>query len=136
MDLLAVFLALNGAVVLAVGLLAGLALYWTIRRQEREAAWHLLHAGGSTRGVMLLAVAATIRLAALPPSLAWTSALLIVVFAWASTIAMLLGAITGERGFEWSGSPTGRLAFALYVIGVITVLPGFALLVIGLFCSL
>ena len=85
---------------------------------------------------MLLALAATIRLAALPPWLAWTSALLIVVFSWASTVAMLLAAVTGQRGFDWSGSPANRLAFALYVIGVIAVLPGFAILIIGLVSSL
>lgn len=137
MDKLAVYLALNGALVLTLSLLAGLALYGSILRQKHHvAAWHLVHAGGSGRGVMLLALAAIIHLPVLPPwqltALAW----LAIVFVWASMLAMILAALSGERGFGLSGSAMNRLIYVLYALGVVAIFPACLLLIYGLFTAL
>jgi hypothetical protein len=50
MERLAVYLALHGAVVLTVSLVAGLLLHRAIRLEGNVAAWHLAHSGGSGRG--------------------------------------------------------------------------------------
>lgn len=85
---------------------------------------------------MLIALAAIIHLPALPPwqlaALAW----LMIFFAWASTLAMLLAAISGERGFGLSGSNTNKFIFILYGLGVITVFPASFLLIFGLLRAL
>jgi hypothetical protein len=136
MNTLAIFLALNGAAVLTVSLVAGLLLYRAILRQKDEHGWHLLHAGGSGRGVMLLALAATIHLSALPAWLMWSVAGFILFFAWTSTLAMIIVAMTGERGFGWSGPMANKVAFALYATGTAAVLPAFLVLMTGLAVAL
>ncbi len=136
MDKLAIVLALNGAAVLLVSLVAGLFLYRAILNNDREHGWHLLHAGGSGRGIMLLALAPVCRWVALPEWLLWTTAALIVIFAWTSTLAMILVALTGQRGFGWSGSSANRCAYALYAVGAVAVFPGFLPLIVGLAAAL
>jgi len=136
MDTLATLLALHGAAILTISLFAGLFLYRTILGKGAEHDWHLLHAGGSGRGLMLFALAATIHLPALPAWLTWILAWLVILFAWASTLAMIITAVTGERGFGWSGTVTNRLTFGLYVIGTVAVFPAFLVLMIGLAIAL
>ena len=133
---MATILALKGAAILCVSLVAGLLLYGAILRKGNQHGWHLLHAGGSGRGLLLLALAATIHLAALDPWLLATAAWLIIFFAWASTIAMLMAAATGERGFRWADPVANRLAHALYVMGATAVFPAFLVLILGLVLAL
>ncbi|MCP4383126.1 MAG: hypothetical protein GY798_17170, partial [Hyphomicrobiales bacterium] len=111
METLAIQLAINGAAVVTVSLFAGLFLYRSILRNGNEHDWHLLHAGSSGRGVLLLALAATIHLPALPAWLLSTVAWLIIFFVWTSTVAMIIRAATGQRGFSWSGPPSNKLAY-------------------------
>ena len=54
MENLATHFALNGVIVIIVSLFGGLFLYRAILKNRKEADWHLLHAGGSVRGVMLI----------------------------------------------------------------------------------
>jgi hypothetical protein len=61
MERLAIYLALHGAIVLTISLVAGLLLHKAIRLGRPVAAWHLAHAGVSSRGVMLMAIAAATR---------------------------------------------------------------------------
>jgi hypothetical protein len=128
---LSVVLALNGAGIMMVSLVAGLLLHRSLVRGGNVHGWHLLHAGGSGRGVMLLALAPTAPLAALDPWMTSLACILVVVFAWASTLAMVLVGATGQHGFAWEGPPVNKAMYGLYVIGGATVFPGFALLGVG-----
>lgn len=132
MNGLAIFLALNGALALLLSMAAGLMLYLSIIGNRSSKDWHLLHAGGTSRGIMLIAIAATIHLPALPEWQSWWVASLITLFVWTSILAMLVRASTGEPGFGFSGSRANRLAFALYAIGTVAVFIGFGWLVYGL----
>ena len=135
MDRLAIHLALHGALILTLSILAGFMIYRAILRGTREAGWHLLHAGGTARGVMLIAFAAIVHLLALDALyLAWF-AWLMIVFAWTSTLAMLIAAATDDRGHHFSGSLANRLVFVLYGVGTVAVLPACALLAGGLLCA-
>ncbi len=136
MDRLVIILALNGALVLGVSLVAGMFLYLTILSDRDPAAWHLLHAGGTGRGVMLLALAALIELPALSDQLASISAWLIIFFVWASMLAMGIRAISGDRGLRFEGSFANRLVYVSYGLGTLAVFPGFALLIYGLIKAL
>ncbi len=131
MQTLPAFLALNGVLVVLVGSAAGLLLYLALVRDLDPHDWHLLHAGGTARGVLLLALGGTIDFAALTETMAWISAGLVVVFVWASTFAMVLRGVTGEAGFAFSGNLTNRICFGLYGIGVLSLFPGLALLAWG-----
>ncbi len=136
MERLAVLLALHGAFVLTVSLVAGLFLHRAIRLEQDTTAWHLAHAGVSGRGVLLIALAGVLRFVALPP---WSLSLavwMIGFFAWTSVLAMMIAATTGERGLTWKGTPTSRLVFMLYVVGAIVVFPAAFLFTAGLFRAL
>ena len=136
MDRLAIHLALNGALVLAVSLVAGLFLYLAIRNEKQQAAWHLLHAGGTGRGVMLLALAAIIEYPVLPFWLLSAAAWLFIFFTWTSMAAMTIRAVTGERGLKCQGSMANKLVYIFYVLGTVAIFPAIALLIYGLFMAL
>jgi hypothetical protein len=85
---------------------------------------------------MLLALGAAIHLPVLPDWLLGVASAAIIFFAWASTIAMIITALTGEHGFGQSGTVINRIAHALYVAGALAVFPGFAVLLYGLAAAL
>jgi len=136
MNQLAIHLALHGAIVLTVSIVAGLLLYGAILKSKDEAAWHLVHAGGTVRGVMLIALAAIIHLPVLPAWQLATTVWLIIFFVWTSMLAMIIAAISGDRGLGLSGSIANKLVYVLYGLGTIAIFPGCLLLILGLFKAL
>lgn len=136
LERLAIHLALNGALVLTVSLVAGLFLYLAIRNDKEQAAWHLLHAGGTGRGVMLLALAAIIEYPVLPAWQLATTAWLFIVFSWTSMAAMTIRAVTGERGLRCEGSLPNKLVYICYALATVAIFPGIALLIYGLLKAL
>jgi hypothetical protein len=136
MEKLAVNLALHGAAAIVFSLVGGLFLYRAILNDRNVSDWHLLHAGGSARGLMLIALAATIHLPALSLWQLWSAAWLIIFFVWTSILAMTIRAISGERGFGFSRSMTNKLIFILYALGTMAVFSGFVWLIFGLFKAL
>ena len=131
MDRLVIILALNGALVLVIAMLAGLLLYLAILNERDQAAWHLLHAGGTGRGVMLLALAALVEYPDLPPSQITLAAWLILFFVWTSMLSMGIRAVSGARGLRFAGGIANRLAWVSYALGTLAVFPGFGLLIYG-----
>lgn len=136
MTTLPALLVLNGLLIVFLSSVAGLVLYRTLLRDADPHDWHLLHAGGSARGILLIALGGTVHLAALPKGQAALAAMLVMAFVWASTLAMLLGAISGESGFSFSGRAANRLGFALYVIGAVCLFPGLAWLAWGFWLAI
>ena len=132
MDKLAIQLALNGSMVLFLSLVAGMFLYLSIRDGKDQAAWHLLHAGGAARGVMLLALAAILRLPELPFWLLSTAAWAVIFFVWTSMLAMGIRAITGDRGLRLEGSFANRIVYISYALGTVAIFPALAILIYGL----
>ncbi len=136
MNELAIILAVNGAMVLFIAMVAGLFLYLAILHRREQAAWHLLHAGGSGRGVMLLALAALVDYPALPPWLMSATAWLIIFFVWSSMLAMAIRAVLGDRGLRFEGGFANRLVWISYGLGTIAIFPAFAVLIYGLAAAL
>jgi hypothetical protein len=136
MDKLATHLALHGVLVVTLGAIAGLSLWRSILRNTNVADWHLLHASGTSRGIILIALAAIINLPALPTWQTTMLAWFIIYFVWSSVLAMLVRAICGEPGFAWSGSPANKLVHVLYVTGTIVLFPALLLLAVGLYKAL
>lgn len=136
MDKLAIHLALHGTLVLTISLFGGLFLYRAILKNNKEAGWHLLHSGGSARGIMLIALAAIIHLPALPIWQLSTVVWLIIFFVWTSMLAMIITAVSGDRGFGWFGSNVNKLIYGLYVLGTIAIFPASLLLILGLLNAL
>jgi hypothetical protein len=135
-DRLSILLALNGALVLLACMGAGLLLYRSILARGNLADWHLLHAGGTSRGVLLIALAATVHLADLSDLATVTAAMLILYFVWTSVLAMFLRALTGETGYRFAGRTANRIVFVLYGTGVVAVFVGFGIWSAGLLDAL
>jgi hypothetical protein len=126
------YLALHGTVVLVVSFVAGLLLHRAIRLHRPSAdAWHLAHAGGSARGVLLIALAGAWQWLDLPAGTRGVLAVLLLFFVWTSTAAMLIAAVTSHRGLSWHGTAADKTVFGLYVVGTIAVFPAAALLIVG-----
>lgn len=136
MEKLAIHLALHGAAILTISLLAGLFLYSSILKNKNVAAWHLVHAGGSGRGVMLIALAAIMPLPKLPFWQLSTLIWLVIFFTWTSMLAMIIRAFSGKRGLRCEGSNANKLVFILYALGTIAIFPAFLLLIAGLINAL
>lgn len=136
MNDLAIHLALHGVMVLTVSVVGGLLLYRSILRDTNRADWHLLHAGGSARGILLIALAGVIDLVDLKSWLIATAVWFVIYFAWTSTLAMLIRAYSRETGFRFSGSKTNKFVYVLYASGALVLFPGLLMLAMGLFRSL
>jgi hypothetical protein len=128
-----IHLALHGLVALLASFVAGLLLHRSIRlRRPGAEAWHLAHAGGSTRGILLMALAGVWPRLGLPAGANELAAALWLFFVWTSTAAMLIAAATGHRGLTWSGGTAiDRTVFALYVAGTVAVFPAALLVMAG-----
>ena len=136
MNDLAIHLALHGVMVLTVSVVGGLLLYRSILRGTNRADWHLLHAGGSARGILLIALAGVIDLVDLKSWLIATAVCFVIYFAWTSTLAMLIRAYSRETGFRFAGSKTNKFVYVLYASGALVLFPGLLMLAMGLFRSL
>ena len=132
MDNLAIHLALHGILVLTVSVAGGLLLYRSILRDTNQADWHLLHAGGSARGILLIALAAVVALVDLKSWQVAAAAWFVIYFAWTSTLAMLIRAHSRETGFRFAGSNTNKFVYVLYASGAFVLFPGLLLLAVGL----
>lgn len=131
MDDLAIHLALHGIMVLTVSVVGGLLLYRSILNNARRDDWHLLHAGGSARGILLIALAGVITLVDLESWQIATAVWFVIYFVWTSTLAMLIRAYSRETGFRFKGSRTNRLVYVLYASGALVLFPGLLLLAVG-----
>ena len=137
MDQLAIHLALHGVIVLTISIIAGILLYGAIlKKVKNESAWHVVHAGGTVRGVMLIALAAIIHIPVLPSWQLTSAVWLIIFFVWTSMLAMIIAAASGERGLGLFGSMTNKLVYILYGLGTIAIFPGCFLLIFGLYKAL
>ena len=137
MGQLVIHLALHGAIVLTISILAGLFLYGAILKKiKNESAWHVVHAGGTVRGVMLIALAAIIHIPVLPFWQLTAAVWLIIFFVWTSMLAMILAAVSGDRGLGLSGSIANKIVYLLYAVGTVAIFPGCFLLIYGLYKAL
>ena len=127
-------LLFHGAVVLLIGLLAGapygraLASGAALPRAE---AWRAAHTGLVGTGVMTLVFGLMLRQWHAEGAAANAAAVIAIVAAYAFSAAMILAAVSGQRGLSAAGPLANRLVFAGYVLGVLgslTAAAGFVLL--------
>jgi len=95
-----------------------------------------VHASGTVRGVLLIALAPIIDWPALSEWLAAAAAWQIIFFAWTSLLAIIVRALNGEQGFYSGGSTANRIVFALYLAGTVALIPACLTLAVGLFRAL
>jgi hypothetical protein len=136
MEQLVIYLALHGVLALTVSLVSGRWFSKAITTGGNEVAWRVVHSGGSMGGIMLIAFSSLVPIIVLPQ---WGAELFVwsIVFGtWLFIIAMIVAAITGERGLKGGGSLVNRGIYSCYFVGALLSLVGCSLLLVGLLSAL
>jgi len=100
MEQFVIYLALHGVLALIVSLVSGHWFSKAITTGGSEVAWRVVHSGGSMGGIMLIAFSSLIPIMALP---LWATLLFvwfIILGTWLFIVAMIVAAITGQRGLR------------------------------------
>jgi hypothetical protein len=130
------YLALHGVLVLIVSLISGRWFSKAITSKGNEVAWRVVHSGGSMGGIMLIAFSSLLPILVLPKwgieVFIWS----IILGTWAFVIAMIIAAVTGERGLVWGGSVLNRGVYTGYLMGAFLSLLGCGFLLAGLIRAL
>lgn len=136
MDFLRNFLALQGALILTIGLIGGILFVKAISTGKGEVAWRVVHSGGSMAGIMLLVFVPILPLMALPTwalhAFGWSFS----VGTWLLVIGMVVAAISGQRGIEKGGIRCNQIVRGFYSLGTLLSLVGSAFLVFGLLAAI
>jgi hypothetical protein len=132
---LALQLALHGSIALLAGLIGGLFFARAIRLRRGEVAWRVVHAGGCSAGVMLLAIAVPSQWITLGRTPSITMGVGLIGGSYLLCLGMYIAAIWDVRGIPGGGAPLNRLVAGLYGAGTVMTLVGCALLVLGLLRS-
>lgn len=131
-----IYLGIHGVLVLVVSLMSGRWFSKAITSGGNEVAWRVVHSGGSMGGIMLIAFSSLLPHLVLPQ---WAVSLFIwtiILGTWLFIIAMIVAAITGERGLKAGGSLINRGVYFGYMFGAIFSIAGCGLLLAGLFGAL
>jgi len=136
MERLVIYLALHGVLALIVSLVSGRWFSKAITTGGNEVAWRVVHSGGSMGGIMLIAFSSLLPVIVLPhwgvQLFVWS----IIAGTWFFIIAMIVAAVTGERGLTSGGSLINRCVKYGYVIAALLSLGGCIVLLIGLINAL
>jgi hypothetical protein len=136
MEQFAIHFVLHGVIVLATGLVGGLLFARAIKSGHNEVAWRVVHSGGCSAGVMLVAISSSLRYVALPLAghalLGWT----LIGGTYALVIGMVVAAATGHRGLSGGGSIGNRFVNYAYLAGTVATLVGCGLLLVGILRTL
>lgn len=136
MEKFSIYLALHGVLVLVVSLVSGRWFSKAINTAGNEVAWRVVHSGGSMGGIMLIAFSSLMPIIELPQwgveLFVWT----IIIGTWLFIIAMVVAAITGERGLINNGTLINRCIYCCYFIGALLSIAGCSILLFGLFNAL
>lgn len=123
----------HGAIVVLLGLLAGipfgLVLLESMEGEVR--AWRMAHLEGLINGLLVIAVAASVRRLELPDRgksiLAWS----LIAMAYGNVVASTLGALFGVRGLAPGGPVVNTVVYVIFMLAVVGVFVGMALVAWG-----
>ena len=135
----AVFLVLNGALVLLLAQLTGVPYGRALNRgagEDRVRAWRVAHAALAIGAILLLALAGVLRLLPLTPTLAAVLSGAFVVSAYGFAFALIVGAWHNVRGLHRGGNAINRAVYTGNMIGVAGGLIGTILLIISAYRAL
>jgi hypothetical protein len=129
----------HGAIVLMIGLLAGIPMGEAITEawgDDVVRAWRVAHVGVVTGGLMLIALAPALRLATLSDRQASWLVIAFIASAYGGAVALPLGATFGARGLEPGHTLINTLVFLANAALALGSLIGTALLILGARASL
>ena len=123
----------NGAIVILLGLLAGIPYAFVVTGQMagEERAWRMAHMEGLLNGMLALLAAGVWDAIVLSAGQRRWLALSLIVAAYGNVIASILGASFGVRGLALGGPVVNSIVYLLFVIAIVGVLAGVVLLARG-----
>jgi hypothetical protein len=125
---------LHGLIVVLVGLLCGVPYGRAITQgwgEEAVRAWRLAHFSLVLGGIWLLVVAAVSHLLVLGRRGITVLVAAVVTSGYAFTVALVVGAIGGQRGLEATGPALNRVAFAGNIVASIASLVWIVVSLVG-----
>ena len=131
-----IYLALNGVLVLIVSLASGHWFARAIIKQGNEVAWRVVHSSGCMTGIMLIVFSSLIPILVLPQWAMMLFAWSIIFGTWIFLIALIIAAMSGERGLKSSGSRINRGLFFSFIAGALLTYIGCSILLAGLIRAL
>lgn len=129
----------HGAIVLFIGLVFGLPFGVALAAGWGDASvrsWRVAHSGIVAVGLMLTAIGASLGRLALGDRVVSVLVWSLVASAYGFTLALLLGAVAGVRGYQPAGPALNLVAFVANLTGVLGALLGVALVIRGAYASL
>ncbi len=125
---------LHGLIILLVGLLGGFPFASAIKRNNgKEVAWRVVHSGSSMAGIMLIAIGVVVNYLCISPLLNCIIFWGIISSTYLFVIAMVLAAITGERGIgakETVKTAKWKIVYYMYGAGATLSIISISLLII------
>ena len=132
-------LLLHGAIVLFIGLVFGLPFGAALSRDwgnKSVQVWRVAHSGTVAVGVMLLAIGGTLGRLVLRDRVVSVLVWSLVASAYSFTLALLLHAVVGVRGYRPTPPILNVVAFASNLVGVLGAVLGVALVIYGAYVAL
>lgn len=132
MDIPARHLLFHAALILLIGLLAGIPYGRAIVRQRADTliqGWRVAHAALPLGAALMIAVAAVQSSLAIPTHLAWLLTGLLILSGYAFSVALVCGPLWGARGLTPGHGWHARIVYAGNLIGACSSLAAALLLV-------
>jgi hypothetical protein len=130
---------LNGVVVLLVGFLCGVPYSQAILNEWGESAirgWRTAHLGLVVGGIWLIATAGVLDLVRLGPTAISTLVALLIASGYGFSVALVVAAMSGERGLAPAPPLFNGIAFAANTVGAGAALASLVLMIAGIVSSL
>jgi hypothetical protein len=129
----AAHLLLHGIALILLGAGAGF-VYTGVLTGDIEGgaqAWRFAHLNGLLNGAILVAISGASLHIALPEGSQRRLVFLTISGSYSNVVASIVGAQLGQRGLSAAGPGTNVLVFGLFVLAVVTLLPGLVLVLAG-----
>lgn len=139
MDLPARHLLFHGAIILLIGLLAGIPYGKAILRKQPEPlvhAWRVAHGSLVLGAALMIALSAAVSSLQVSLVLKQALAAVLIVSAYGFAFALIVGPLVGARGLQYRGSRAAKAVYLGNMAGVVGSLAGSLLLLYAAFVSL
>lgn len=139
MDVPARYLIFHAALILLIGLLAGIPYGKAILNKKSESlihAWRVAHGALALGAALMIALAAILSSLQVAPLVKQSLSLAFIVSGYGFAFALIAGPLVGARGLSFKGSISAKAVYAGNIVGAGGSLVGTFILLYATFVSL